>query len=317
MSHRQSQSATELDLNDLNDRGVDAACDLALFGAVATELQDAALDPSLLSELELLAGEIAVAAFESSGDGAQLPAHLLVALAPLAEREVLRFTSSAATSIAAPAAPAARVAESPAVRTEVVPITSSSRRFARVVPWLVAAAAILVAFVATRRPPEPAPVALNTAPPAASVVVTAAPSAVASVSVAARSPAEQRDEVLALPGTQRIAWTATKDPAATGATGDVVWHNGVQRGAMRFSGLAPNDPKKSQYQLWIFDAERDQAFPVDGGVFDVGPSGEVIVPIAAKLPVHQPKLFAITVEPPGGVVVSKRERIVLTAALGS
>lgn len=311
MSHRQSQSATEL---DLDDRGVEAACDLALFGAVATELHDAALDPSLLSELELLAGEIAVAAFESAGDGSQLPAHLLVALAPLAEREVLRFTGGSATPVAVDAAPATpRPAPASAA---VVPITSAPRRLARVVPWLVAAAAIVVAFVATRRPTDP-PVAAITAGPVPSVVITAAPSVVAAAPVVARSAAEQRDEVLALPGTQRIAWTATKDPAATGASGDVVWHNGVQRGAMRFAGLAPNDPKKSQYQLWIFDAERDQAFPVDGGVFDVGPSGEVIVPIAAKLPVHQPKLFAITVEPPGGVVVSKRERIVLTAALGS
>lgn len=316
MSHRQSQSATEL---DLDDRGVEAACDLALFGSVATELHDAALDPSLLSELELLAGDIAVAAFESAGDGAQLPAHLLVALAPLAEREVLRFTGGKSNSsnaaqvpvVAAPAPEASALASAP-----VVPLTPAPRRLARALPWLVAAAAIVVAFVATRRPPEP-PVAAVTVESVPSVVVTAVPSVTAVASVAARSPAEQRDEVLALPGTQRIAWTATKDPAATGASGDVVWHNGVQRGAMRFIGLAPNDPKKSQYQLWIFDAERDQAFPVDGGVFDVGPSGEVIVPIAAKLPVHQPKLFAITVEPPGGVVVSKRERIVLTAALGS
>ncbi len=83
---------------------------------------------------------------------------------------------------------------------------------------------------------------------------------------------------------------------------------------MRIRGLAANDPKAAQYQLWIFDGKRDQAHPVDGGVFDVV-DGEVVVPIRAAIQVFEPKLFAVTVERPGGVVVSKRERIVLTAAL--
>ena len=75
-----------------------------------------------------------------------------------------------------------------------------------------------------------------------------------------------------------------------------------------------NDPTKTQYQLWIFDKTRDDRFPVDGGVFDVGADGEVIVKISPKLFVNEPVLFAVTVEAPGGVVVSKRERIVVTAA---
>ena len=37
------------------------------------------------------------------------------------------------------------------------------------------------------------------------------------------------------------------------------------------------------------------------------------MPIRAKLPVGEPVLFAITVEKPGGVVVSKRDRIALVA----
>ena len=86
---------------------------------------------------------------------------------------------------------------------------------------------------------------------------------------------------------------------------------------MRFKGLAANDAKQIQYQLWIFDADRPEATPVDGGVFDVASNGEVIVPISAKLPVGKPTLFAVTIERPGGVVVSKRERIVVTAALPS
>ena len=53
---------------------------------------------------------------------------------------------------------------------------------------------------------------------------------------------------------------------------------------------------------------------VDGGVFDVTSTGEVIVPITAKLRVDDATLFAVTVEQPGGVVVSKREHIVVAAA---
>ena len=41
--------------------------------------------------------------------------------------------------------------------------------------------------------------------------------------------------------------------------------------------------------------------------------GAVCVPIDARLPIGKPTLFAITVEKPGGVVVSKRERLPLLA----
>ena len=85
---------------------------------------------------------------------------------------------------------------------------------------------------------------------------------------------------------------------------------------MRFRGLAPNDSSESQYQLWIFDPTRAdwEAKPVDGGVFDVPDTGEVVVPIDAKLAVAETALFAITIEVPGGVVVSERECPVLTAS---
>jgi len=115
----------------------------------------------------------------------------------------------------------------------------------------------------------------------------------------------------------RIDWTATPDPAAVGASGDVVWSKSMQQGYMRFQNLAPNDPEETQFQLWIFDPTRAdwEAKPVDGGVFDVPNQGEVIVPIDAKLAVSETALFAVTIEVPGGVVVSEREHLILTAAL--
>lgn len=125
--------------------------------------------------------------------------------------------------------------------------------------------------------------------------------------------AAQREALVSgAPDAVALAWTATADPAATVAKGDVLWSNQQQKGFMRIQGLEANNPSQVQYQLWIFDEAREN--PVDGGVFNV-PAGqtEVIVPIDAKLLVNTPKLFAITVEKPGGVVVSKQERIVLVA----
>lgn len=114
----------------------------------------------------------------------------------------------------------------------------------------------------------------------------------------------------------RVDWQTTGDPAANVATGDVVWSTSAQRGFMRFSDLGVNEPTKYQYQLWIFDAERDDRYPVDGGVFDINTDRtEAVVPIQAKLKVGRPVMFAVTVEQPGGAVVSSRERICLVAKL--
>ncbi len=84
---------------------------------------------------------------------------------------------------------------------------------------------------------------------------------------------------------------------------------------MRFVGLPKNDPSVEQYQLWILDPERDDE-PVDGGVFDSdgsGKNGEFFVLIDPKLNVVSPAAFAITIEKPGGVVVSSQERLPLIA----
>lgn len=125
-----------------------------------------------------------------------------------------------------------------------------------------------------------------------------------------------RAELVARTDVVQLPWAATEDSAARGATGDVVWSPSEQRGFMTFRGLEANDPSTSQYQLWIFDPTRPdwEARPVDGGVFDVGGDVEVVVEIDAKLEVRETALFAVTIERPGGVVVSERERIVLTAA---
>lgn len=187
----------------------------------------------------------------------------------------------------------------------VVPLRKPSK-VPLVAGWLAAAACFLLAIgavvVAKRANDKLA-------------LVPAIPSALPSAKPP--TPETARAELLAKAGSKVTAWTTTKDATAQGASGDVVWNASEQRGYMRFRGLATNDRNAFVYQLWIFDKNRDDKFPVDGGVFDVDASvnsqGDVIVPIKAALPVQEVALFAVTVEKPGGVVVSKRERIVVTA----
>lgn len=132
-----------------------------------------------------------------------------------------------------------------------------------------------------------------------------------------RSPATQLlAELRADPAVVPVRWAESEDPAAVNADGEVWWDAARQRGVLRIRGLVPNDPRLAQYQLWIVDAERDARYPVDGGVFDIGRDGEVLVVIDARVPVRRATLFAVTLEAPGGVVVSTRERLVLTAAVG-
>jgi len=129
-------------------------------------------------------------------------------------------------------------------------------------------------------------------------------------------PVDARDELIAsAPDLVRVDWTNTEHPRAQQLQGGyVVWSDALQRGYMTFHRIPGNDPARHQYQLWVFDASRSDQYPVDGGVFDAG-SGpdELVVPIHAKLPVEHAKLFAVTLEPPGGVVVSDRDPILWVA----
>jgi len=198
---------------------------------------------------------------------------------PLALAEKVSETAKA--FLPEPDAPAVRAPKPRVVPRKASPI----RTTLGVVGWLAAAASIVFAVYVWRdNQPTPIP-----------------------------DPQAQRELLLSdAADAVSLTWTATEDPAASSAQGDVLWSNERQKGFMRIQGLQANNPDQNQYQLWIFDGTREN--PVDGGVFNI-PEGatEVIIPIDAKLLVDSPQLFAITVEKPGGVVVSKRERIVLVA----
>jgi len=126
----------------------------------------------------------------------------------------------------------------------------------------------------------------------------------------------RRDRLVAeAPDAAVLDWTPLTHESAQGLSGRITWSDARNEGYMTFRGLAPNDPRDEQYQLWIFRGTdlAAEPHPVDGGVFDVAEDREVVVPIDAKLAVGRAGTFVVTVEPPGGVVVSDRSKLVALA----
>jgi Anti-sigma-K factor rskA len=261
----------------------------------ALDVMDNEMASAYLRDLERAAAAVTLAA---GTDAQPLPAALSARIAQqamehfarpgkIADLAAARVTASASTSVDRPVVP-------------------GRARRAAAYGWLAAAACLVLAIIAWERPP-PAPVA----------VVTPAPVVAPPAPPAPPTAAEERTALLAKSDSLKISLGATKDPAAAGVTGDVVWDPATQRGFLHFAGLAPNDPSVHQYQIWIFDAGRDKRYPVDGGVFDVpANASEVVIPIRASLMVRKPAAFAVTLEKPGGVVVSGREHVVVLGATG-
>ena len=124
-------------------------------------------------------------------------------------------------------------------------------------------------------------------------------------------PAQVREQLAAATDELEFELVGTADPAlGEGGGGTLTWSSELQTGVVTLRGLAINARDEAQYQLWIFDEAREGA-PVDGGVFDVTSETEFELAIDAKLMIWKPSKFMITVERPGGVVVSAKERIVL------
>lgn len=126
---------------------------------------------------------------------------------------------------------------------------------------------------------------------------------------------EQKREQLLTSAIDAVRIPLTNPKNQKEVVGDLVWSNAEQKGYARFSNLPVNDAAKETYQLWIVDETQDAKTPISGGVFNINQIGEVIVPVNAQLPVKKPKAIAVTVEKPGGVVVSKQEKVVALAKI--
>jgi hypothetical protein len=261
----------------------------------ALDALDSAASSATLRDFERAAAAIALA---GSANGEPLPADLAERIARQAETH-FGASASAGTGKPVELAGARRLpAESPARAKP------GSGRYG----WFAAAACLVLALFAWNRPLPPPPSAQVAAPPRVVTPPAAKPAAPPTA-------AEERAALLAKSDSLKIPLGPTKDPAAAGVSGDVVWDPVAQRGFVHFVGLAPNDPAKRQYQLWIFDGGRDKRYPVDGGVFDIPANAtEAVIAIHAALPVLSAKAFAVTVEKPGGVVVSGREHVVALGA---
>jgi hypothetical protein len=273
----------------------------------ALDVMDSELASAYLRDLERVAAAVTLA---GSTGGEPLPAALSARIAQQAAEHFAAAEHSAQPSnvadlseVRTAAAEKARVQQSLAPS----PAPTRATRFGGY-GWLAAAACLVLAIFGWERPPPAGPPVAATPVP----VIVPPPE-----KPAPPTAAEERAALLAKTDTLKIPLGATKDPAAAGVTGDVVWDPATQRGFLHFAGLAPNDPAIHQYQIWIFDAGRDKRYPVDGGVFDVpANASEVVIPIRASLMVRKPAAFAVTVEKPGGVVVSGREHVVALGATG-
>jgi Anti-sigma-K factor rskA len=269
------------------------------------DVLDSAVASEWRRELERATAAISLA---GSSDAPPLPAALAQTIAQQAEQHFASVRhATEPTAAAADRKIASLEAERAAASLQRVPPTYGNRN--GIYGWLAAAACLVLAAIGwLRAPVETAPPTAQVPPPPAVVTPVEKPAALP-------TPAEERAALLAKAGSIKITLGATKDPGSAGMSGDVVWDPATQRGYMHFTGLAANDPSIHQYQIWIFDSTRDKRFPVDGGVFDVPANAvEVVIPIRATLMVRKPAAFAVTVEKPGGTVVSGREHIVALGA---
>ena len=276
--------------NDHNPTGIDERLD-ALMVAAATEglaPQDAAELAAALAKDATLAAE--AEAYELAATAIDL-ALVKVAIdesLPQSLREKLLADASNQTASSEPVTPA-----SPGLKlsgTAAQPSSAQAQGFSwtdgRAFGWYAAIAATIALCVLLLQPNQPA---TNDPTPLANQYAALAQD----------------------PDTVSGAWGfagTDADERYANATGEVIYNTETQTGYMKLNGMPINNPTELQYQLWIVDGTRsnnETTDRIDGGVFNVTAQGEVIIPIDAKIVARQPAVFAITVEKPGGVVVSK------------
>ncbi len=105
--------------------------------------------------------------------------------------------------------------------------------------------------------------------------------------------------------------------AASPSRAEVAWDDATQRGTLHASGFAPTDGA-SEYQIWLFRMSDSDRLPTPVGRFvSRATSASIDVPLAAPVRLERPDRLVITREQAGGVLVSKREHVVLEGDLGA
>lgn len=221
-------------------------------------------DPQAQREYEQLERAAAVAGIVAAASAAERDVDAMLALAA-------KLHADAAAHFAAARVESARARRHPL----------------RALPWLLAAASVVLALWPHG---EPTPVV----------------------------PSLAREALLQQPASQWVQWDWQPGPSPLrgDVQGDVVWAVGRHHGFLRLRGLPKLDMDHS-YQLWILDGSR-QGAPVDGGVLGnissgVAESEEVVVRVSSRLPVRREAGFVLTVEGYDGAVVSAQEHVVAVA----
>lgn len=269
---------------------VDAATQ-GLDHAEAAELRDAIdRDPALQAEADAyeLAATVTELALTGISADETLPASLRERLVADAAQHLPATPqgSAAQPELKLTGTPAAQPA--PASQPEPAKFSFTD---GRAFGWYVAAAALIALFMVIGQQPQGTSTD-NTPPPQL-------------------TDAERYEKLADDDATVAADWGYNPDGGDQrfeNAGGQVIFNPDQQTGFMKLTGLPVNDPTKEQYQLWIVDATRsgdETTDRIDGGVFNVNEAGEVIIPIDPKITARKPVVFAITVEQPGGVVVSK------------
>jgi anti-sigma-K factor RskA len=174
-----------------------------------------------------------------------------------------------------------------------------------VVAWITAAACLLLAVIAWSRWPATSPTSgsyldppvlagKNTALPLPNEDDVVQPNAKPTISQLREQLLNSAPDVLLL--------QLVSDNGGGESGGDIVWSSGRQIGYLRLKGAAGDNPaQQRQYQVWIVGSDVSGNEIINGGVFAVNrTTGELILPIEADQFVQQPKMFFVSVEPPGG-----------------
>lgn len=115
---------------------------------------------------------------------------------------------------------------------------------------------------------------------------------------------------------ERWAWEHAPGIADV-VRGEVVWDNVRQHGHLTLELRADQVSSNTKIQLWIYDAARDERYPVAAGVLDVpAHTTRLTAPIKPTLHIARPAAFAVTLEPTGGVVVPDQSHLVAMARTG-